>query len=77
MSTQVPHANEKLHPTVTNDLEAGQGLVDGQGGLGGAMLNRQVSVMLSPEQFERLYLQPGGAQAKGDLAKVRCRRFPR
>lgn len=26
-------------------------------------------VQLTPEQFERLYLQPGGVAAKGDLAK--------
>jgi hypothetical protein len=77
MSTQVPHSNEKLQPTVTNDLEANQGLVDGHGGLGGAALGRQISVQLTPEQFERLYLQPGGAQAKGDLAKVRLRPFRR
>lgn len=26
---------------------------------GGAMLGRQISVQLTPEQFEKLYLQPG------------------
>jgi len=36
---------------------------------GGANLARQISVQLSPEQFERLYLQPGGVGGKGDLTK--------
>lgn len=36
---------------------------------GGSSLARQISVQLSAEQFERLYLQPGGQSAKGDLAK--------
>ncbi|BGP43328.1 hypothetical protein JCM10450v2_007479 [Rhodotorula kratochvilovae] len=50
-----------------HDLESGNlGLLDSDGG---ASLRRQISVQLSPEQFERLYLQPGGAKAKGDLSK--------
>jgi len=36
---------------------------------GGAGIQRQISVQLTPEQFEQLYLQPGGTAAKGDLAK--------
>lgn len=35
----------------------------------GSNLSRQMSVSLTAEQFERLYLQPGGTAAKGDLAK--------
>ncbi|BGP19957.1 hypothetical protein JCM10213_006734 [Rhodosporidiobolus nylandii] len=70
MSTQPP-ATEKaqgLHsPT---DLESGHGsAVNFLDADGGASLRRQISVQLSPEQFERLYLQPGGAKAKGDLSK--------
>lgn len=41
------------------DLEAGSG----------AGLARQLSVQLTNDQFERLYLQPGGTAAKGDLSK--------
>ncbi|BGP27573.1 hypothetical protein JCM10295v2_006545 [Rhodotorula toruloides] len=50
------------------DLESGHGLnlLDSEGG---ASLRRQISVQLTAEQFERLYLQPGGQKAKGDLAK--------
>ncbi|GAA5907718.1 hypothetical protein JCM6882_008955 [Rhodosporidiobolus microsporus] len=68
MSTQVP-AVEKAPPSHSaSDLEAGNlNLLDSADG--GASLRRQISVQLSPEQFERLYLQPGGAQAKGDLTK--------
>lgn len=36
---------------------------------GGAPLGRAVTYQLSESQFEKLYLQPGGAQAKGDLTK--------
>lgn len=73
MATQVtPPPLEKMgSPSTQHDLEAQHlGLMDTDGG---ASLRRQISVQLSPEQFERLYLQPGGAKAKGDLSKV-CRR---
>jgi len=39
-----------------------------EAGVGGPM-GRQLSVQLTNEQFERLYLQPGGEKAKGDLSK--------
>lgn len=66
MSTQPTPPPEKAP---VHDLEAGNlGLLDSNGG---ASLRRQISVQLTSEQFERLYLQPGGAKAKGDLAKVR------
>jgi hypothetical protein len=35
---------------------------------GGAELSRQVTVALSPEQYERLFFQPS-APRRGDLAK--------
>ncbi|GAA5923280.1 hypothetical protein JCM3775_007491 [Rhodotorula graminis] len=70
MSNQVqpPASLEKVgSPSTQHDLEAQNlGLLDTDGG---ASLRRQISVQLSAEQFERLYLQPGGAKAKGDLAK--------
>jgi len=46
-------ANDKV-----NNLEAG-----------GQPIGRQLSVQLTNEQFERLYLQPGGQASKGDLSK--------
>ncbi|BGP55579.1 hypothetical protein JCM8202_004647 [Rhodotorula sphaerocarpa] len=62
MANQIP-ASEKAH----SDLESGNlNLLDSEGG---ASLRRQISVQLTAEQFERLYLQPGGVKAKGDLAK--------
>ncbi|GAA6005213.1 acetate uptake transporter family protein [Rhodotorula paludigena] len=64
MSTQPTPPPEKAP---NHDLEAGNlGLLDSNGG---ASLRRQISVQLTSEQFERLYLQPGGTKAKGDLAK--------
>jgi len=36
---------------------------------GGAAVGRQISIQLTPEQFEKLYLQPGGVGAKGDLSQ--------
>lgn len=72
MATQVIAPPEKTHPAHdahdAQDLESGHGLnlLDSNGG---ASLRRQISVQLTAEQFERLYLQPGGQQAKGDLAK--------
>ncbi|GAA5858630.1 hypothetical protein JCM8547_001398 [Rhodosporidiobolus lusitaniae] len=63
MSTQPPV--EKRTPS---ELEA-QGNLNLIDGGGGAYLNRQISVQLTPEQFERSFLQPGGAPAKGDLTK--------
>jgi len=35
----------------------------------GGPIGRQLSIQLTSEQFEKLYLQPGGQAAKGDLAK--------
>lgn len=66
MSTSV--ADNPLNTETTKvdhyaDLEAQSGHQ------GGAGLSRQISVQLTSEQFERLYLQPGGQAAKGDLAK--------
>lgn len=59
---------EKAHSAHTGDLESQNlNLMDSEAG---ASLRRQISVQLTAEQFERLYLQPGGAKAKGDLAKV-------
>lgn len=70
MSAQPPPAAEKAQSAHTADLESQHlNLMDGEAG--GASLRRQISVQLTAEQFERLYLQPGGAKAKGDLAKVR------
>ncbi|GAA5903009.1 uncharacterized protein JCM6883_002664 [Sporobolomyces salmoneus] len=36
---------------------------------GGAPMGRQLSIQLTQEQFERLYLEPGGRKSKGDLSK--------
>lgn len=70
MSAQPPLPSEKGQLAHPADLEAQHlNLLDNDAG--GASLRRQISVQLSAEQFERLYLQPGGAKAKGDLAKVR------
>ena len=41
---------------------------------GGAPLSRQVTVSMSPEQYERLFFQP--SQPKGDLAKRLGMCFP-
>lgn len=49
-----------------NDTKGGDHDIESQ--LGGG-LSRQMSVQLTAEQFERLYLQPGGTAAKGDAAK--------
>ncbi|GAA5975629.1 hypothetical protein JCM10908_005224 [Rhodotorula pacifica] len=65
MSTQASATTEKGHRA---DIEA-QHLNFLDAGDAGASLRRQISVQLSAEQFERLYLQPGGAKAKGDLSK--------
>ncbi|KDE03275.1 hypothetical protein MVLG_06232 [Microbotryum lychnidis-dioicae p1A1 Lamole] len=66
-TTDHPLANETTrvddHSNQHFDLEKGNG------GVGGAALGRQFSIQLTAEQFERLYLQPGGVAAKGDLAK--------
>ncbi|POY72914.1 hypothetical protein BMF94_4075 [Rhodotorula taiwanensis] len=68
MSAQPPLPSEKGQLAHPADLEAQHlNLLDNDAG--GASLRRQISVQLSAEQFERLYLQPGGAKAKGDLAK--------
>ncbi|GAA5989817.1 hypothetical protein JCM10908_002332 [Rhodotorula pacifica] len=68
MSAQPPATTEKAHSAHTADLESQHlNLMDSTDA--GASLRRQISVQLSPEQFERLYLQPGGTKAKGDLAK--------
>ncbi|KAL8280391.1 hypothetical protein RQP46_007308 [Phenoliferia psychrophenolica] len=68
MTSEVPAHNNHLTQETTkvehfHDLEAQQGMQ------GGAGLARTMSVQLTPEQFERLYLQPGGEAAKGGLAK--------
>lgn len=68
MSAQPPPPTEKAQSAHTADLESQHlNLMDSEAG--GASLRRQISVQLTAEQFERLYLQPGGAKAKGDLAK--------
>ncbi|GAA5838991.1 hypothetical protein JCM11251_007847 [Rhodosporidiobolus azoricus] len=67
MSTQVPSVEKGGQLPEPSDLEAGNSNL--LGSEGGASLRRQISVQLTPEQFERLYLQPGGAKAKGDLTK--------
>ncbi|KAK4051492.1 hypothetical protein OIO90_004706 [Microbotryomycetes sp. JL221] len=52
------------------DLESGHSNSHSQANLnGGAPLNRQISIQLSNEQYERLFLQTGGVGGKGDLAK--------
>ncbi|KAI5475615.1 hypothetical protein MNV49_001125 [Pseudohyphozyma bogoriensis] len=61
-SNHLATAETKVDPRY-QDIEALGGLQ------GGAALGRQISVQLTAEQFERLYLQPGGQASKGDLAK--------
>ncbi|ORY72921.1 GPR1/FUN34/yaaH family-domain-containing protein [Leucosporidium creatinivorum] len=56
-TTKVEHNNY--------DLEAGNGV----NMAGGAPLGRQISVQLTNEQYERLFLNPGGQKSKGDAAK--------
>lgn len=69
MAAQAPTVEKAPHPAHNGDLESQHlNLMDSEAG---ASLRRQISVQLTAEQFERLYLQPGGAKAKGDLAKVR------
>ncbi|KAM0786195.1 hypothetical protein ACM66B_007000 [Microbotryomycetes sp. NB124-2] len=48
------------------DLESGHSQANLNGG---APLGRQISIQLSNEQYERLFLQTGGQGGKGDLAK--------
>ncbi|KAM0745721.1 hypothetical protein T439DRAFT_330454 [Meredithblackwellia eburnea MCA 4105] len=62
MAAELSNETTRVDPHL-KDLEAQTGLT------GGANIARQISVQLTPEQFERLYLQPGGQAAKGDLAK--------
>ncbi|GAA5921689.1 hypothetical protein JCM1841_007090 [Sporobolomyces salmonicolor] len=62
-STQALHSPHSEKTQQLGDIESG-GLLDG-----GASLGRSISVQLTAEQFERLYLQPGGQKAKGDLSK--------
>ncbi|SCV73137.1 BQ2448_7062 [Microbotryum intermedium] len=66
-SADHPLANETTRIGEHNDQHFD--LEKGNGDVGGAALGRQFSVQLTAEQFERLYLQPGGVAAKGDLAK--------
>ncbi|GAA5961550.1 hypothetical protein JCM8115_006715 [Rhodotorula mucilaginosa] len=67
MAAQAPTVEKAPHPAHNGDLESQHlNLMDSEAG---ASLRRQISVQLTAEQFERLYLQPGGAKAKGDLAK--------
>ncbi|GAA6062800.1 hypothetical protein JCM10212_006161 [Sporobolomyces blumeae] len=53
---------EKSHQAMS-DVERND-LLDG-----GAPMGRQISIQLTQEQFERLYLEPGGRKSKGDLPK--------
>lgn len=74
MAAQPPAVEKAPHPAHNGDLESQHlNLMDSEAG---ASLRRQISVQLTAEQFERLYLQPGGAKAKGDLAKVRSLTTP-
>ena len=43
-------------------------MVEDNGSGNGAPLGRQVTVTMSPDQYERLFFQPS-APARGDLAK--------
>jgi succinate-acetate transporter protein len=54
---------------VINDSSEKHDLEAAIGGTGGSPLSRQISVTLTHEQFERLYLQPGGERSKGDAAQ--------
>jgi len=54
---------EKSHHTAMSDVDS-RDLLEG-----GAPMGRQISVQLTQEQFERLYLEPGGRKSKGDLSK--------
>jgi len=56
------HMDSELGHATTGQSQ--QGLMSG-----GAPIGRQISVTLTPEQFEQLYLQPGGVGGKGDLSK--------
>jgi len=64
---------EPKHGNGIHDHELGQTTTAGSGaglvGGGGGPIGRQISVTLTPEQFEQLYLQPGGVGGKGDLTK--------
>ncbi|GAA6008425.1 hypothetical protein JCM11491_004471 [Sporobolomyces phaffii] len=59
------HGDEKSH----HNHHAAMSDVDHQDLLGGAPMGRQLSIQLTQEQFERLYLEPGGRKSKGDLSK--------
>ncbi|KAM0786194.1 hypothetical protein ACM66B_006999 [Microbotryomycetes sp. NB124-2] len=62
-TTQIP----ALHKTERDcDLESGNSQTNSNAG---APLGRQISVQLSNEQYERLFLQTGGQGGKGDLSK--------
>lgn len=65
--TKVEHNNYDRNNT--HDLESGLHPHQGANMTGGAPLGRQISVQLTNEQYERLFLQTGGTGGKGDLAK--------
>ncbi|GAA5888774.1 hypothetical protein JCM16303_005305 [Sporobolomyces ruberrimus] len=54
---------EKNHNSAMSDID-NRDLLEG-----GAPMGRQISIQLTQEQFERLYLEPGGRKSKGDLSK--------
>lgn len=65
------HSGATGHNGVGHDAELGHATT-GQSQVpltGGGPIGRQISVTLTPEQFEQLYLQPGGVGGKGDLSK--------
>lgn len=65
------HSGATGHNGVGHDAELGHATT-GQSQIpltGGGPIGRQISVTLTPEQFEQLYLQPGGVGGKGDLSK--------
>jgi len=66
LEPKAAHHNGAAHDTELGHATTGH---SEQGLLGGGPLGRQISVSLSPEQFEALYLQPGGVGGKGDLSK--------
>ncbi|GAA5838226.1 hypothetical protein JCM3766R1_001866 [Sporobolomyces carnicolor] len=55
--------DEKAHHSAMSDID-NRDLLEG-----GAPMGRQISIQLTQEQFERLYLEPGGRKSKGDLQK--------
>ncbi|GAA5931045.1 acetate uptake transporter family protein [Sporobolomyces koalae] len=62
-STSLPHHSGEKHGGTLSDID-NRDLLEG-----GAPMGRQISIQLTQEQFERLYLEPGGRKSKGDLSK--------